>query len=245
MATLKTNLIEPEGATTTLTIGESGGNVVIGADSIKNNVYKDSGGNTLFQSDGSGTLSNQNSAFKGNLILLTTQTPSGVASVSFTSGLDSTYDVYIFKFIDINPATNNGKLQFNGSIDGGSNYNVIKTTTMFTAHHNENDGTAALTYESGYDLAQSTADQVLGSNMSSEADASMAGEFYLFSPSSTTYVKHFYSCVNYLARPSSTIRGSNETFVAGYYNTTSAIDAVNFTMSNGNFDGTIKMYGLL
>ena len=169
----------------------------------------------------------------------------GLPGVSFTSGLDSTYDVYIFKFIDINPATNNGKLQFNGSIDGGSNYNVTKTTTMFTAYHDENDTSAALAYETGYDLAQSTSDQVLGSNMSSEADASMAGEFHLFSPSSTTYVKHFYSCVNYMARPSSTTTGSNETFVAGYFNTTSAINAVTFVCSNGNFDGIIKMYGLL
>ena len=115
---------------------------------------------------------------------------------------------------------------------------------MFTANHSENDSAASLDYESGYDLAQSTADQVLGSNMSSEADASMAGEFHIFSPSSTTYVKHFYSCVNYMARPSSTTTGSNETFVAGYFNTTSAVDAINFTMSSGNFSGTIKLYGI-
>ena len=245
MSTIKANTVQPKDYATDLTLGASGDTVTLPGNDLRVNTVKDKGGNTLWTSDGSGNLSSVNAGLKGNLILLSTQTPSGVASVSFTSGLDSTYDVYIFKFIDINPATNNGKLQFNGSIDGGSNYNVTKTTTMFTAHHNENDGAAALTYESGYDLAQSTADQVLGSNMSSEADASMAGEFYLFSPSSTTYVKHFYSCVNYLARPSSTIRGSNETFVAGYYNTTSAIDAVNFTMSNGNFDGIIKMYGLL
>ena len=245
MSRVYTDNIEPRKPTQDITLGTTGETITLPGNDLRVNTVKDKGGNTLWTSDGAGNLSSVNAGLKGNLTLLTTQTPSGVASVSFTSGLDSTYDVYIFKFIDINPATNNGKLQFNGSIDGGSNYNVTKTTTMFTAHHNENDGAAALTYESGYDLAQSTADQVLGSNMSSEADASMAGEFYLFSPSSTTYVKHFYSCVNYLARPSSTIRGSNETFVAGYYNTTSAIDAVNFTMSNGNFDGIIKMYGLL
>jgi hypothetical protein len=35
-----------------------------------------------------------------------------------------------------------------------------------------------------------------------------------------------------------------ELFVAGYGNTTSAINALQFKMSSGNFDGIIKLYGV-
>ena len=34
-------------------------------------------------------------------------------------------------------------------------------------------------------------------------------------------------------------------FVAGYGNTTSAINAIQFKMSSGNIDGTILMYGIV
>ena len=198
----------------------------------------------IFVSNGSGTVSNVNPGWGGVQVLLSTQTPSGVTSVAFTSGIDSTYDEYVFEFFNIDCATNNGRIEFNGSDDSGSTYAVVKTTTMFTAHHNENNSLAALDYEAGYDLAESAADQTLMSNMSSESDASMVGEFHLFNPASTTYGKNFYSKTQWLARPSSTIRGSAQTFLAGYLNTASAIDAIRFTMSSGNFAGIIKMYGI-
>jgi hypothetical protein len=41
----------------------------------------------------------------GKMILLSTQTASASATISFTSGIDSTYDSYVFKFINIHPAT--------------------------------------------------------------------------------------------------------------------------------------------
>ena len=243
MSTVITTTVLPDSTSNdTLTFGATGDSLAISGDSLNLNTLQDAGGNTIFVSDGSGTITSQ--SFPGALTLISTQTPSGVTSVEFTSDIDSTYDVYIFKFIDINPETNNGKLQFNGSDDSGSTYAVVKTTSMFTATHGENDSGAALTYEAGYDLDQSTADQVLMSNMSSEADASMSGEFHLFSPSSTTYVKHFNSCTNFLARPGSTTRGSANTRVGGYFNTTSAINAVRFVCSTGNFDGIIKLYGI-
>ena len=244
MSNIVTDKIKPDEASADkLTIGGTGDSVVV-LDSLNLNQLQDTGGNNIFVSNGSGTVTSKNSGLSGALNLISTQTPSGVTTVGFTSGLDSTYDIYIFKFIDIHCVVNNGRLQFNGSTDGGSTYATTKTTTMFTAHHNENDALAALDYESGFDLAQSTADQPFMSNMTSEADGAMAGEFYIFAPSSTTYVKHFYSNVQWLARPSSTIRGSANTRVAGYFNTTSAVDAINFTMSSGNFSGTIKLYGI-
>jgi hypothetical protein len=95
----------------------------------------------------------------GTLILLSTQTASASATISFTTGLDSTYDEYIFKFINIHPQTNNSDFTFNFSTDSGSNYNVTKTTTVFRAHHNEGDTSSELLYYAVNDLAQSTSFQ--------------------------------------------------------------------------------------
>jgi len=174
------------------------------------------------------------------MTLITTNTESGDATSSFTSGIDSTYKLYIFKFLDLGPANNSVEFTFNGSIDGGSNYNVTKTTTYISAHHQEDDGDAGLNYRTGDDLAQSTAFQILTTAIGSGSDESAAGTLWLFNPSSTTYVKHFYSRF-------STNRSTDEmwdTLIGGYFNTTDNIDALQFKMGSGNFDGTIKMYGV-
>ncbi len=239
VTTLNVNTIEPAG--NTLTIGASGDTVVL-ADDVKSNTYKDAGGNTLFVSNGSGVLSSVNSGFGDSLKLLSTQTASGSASLSFTSGIDSTYKEYVFKFIDINPATDQAEFTFNGSVDGGSNYNVTKTSTFFQASHKEDDANTEFTYETGEDHAQATGFQTLARNLGSAADESGAGEMHLFNPASTTYVKHFYGrAVDY----GGGVSRIWDNYAAGYFNTTSAIDAVQFKMSSGNFDGTIKMYGVL
>ena len=177
----------------------------------------------------------------GTLTLLSTQTASASANISFTTGLDSTYDEYIFKFINIHPATNYASFTVNFSTDSGSNYNVTKTTTYFVAYHNEGDTDTNLAYASARDLAQSTSFQIISENCGNGADECVGGSLSLFSPSSTTYVKHFISSV-------STYSGGaymNNEFVAGYGNTTSAVNAVQFKMSSGNIDdGIIKLYGV-
>jgi hypothetical protein len=177
----------------------------------------------------------------GTLILLSTQTASASATISFTTGLDSTYDEYIFKFIDIHPATDDAKLQFNMSTDGGSNYNVTKTTTFFQAQHNELDNVAELAYETANDLAQSTAFQDITISIGNDNDQTVSGTLTVFNPASTTYVKHFISNVN---TSKDTDRAENS-FLAGYGNTTSAVNAIQFKMSSGNIDdGIIKLYGV-
>ena len=175
-----------------------------------------------------------------NLILISTQTASNSANISFTSGLNGTYDMYEFKFIDIAPKTDNVYFQFNMSTDSGSNYNVTKTTTFFRTFHEENDVGTALGYTTALDLAQSTSDQYLAYEVGNGADESCAGILQLFNPSSTTYVKHFIANFNMYA----TSNASQESFIAGYMNTTSACNAIQFKMSSGNFDGIIKMYGV-
>jgi hypothetical protein len=177
----------------------------------------------------------------GNMVLISSQTASNSASISFTTGIDSTYKEYQFYFIDINPATDDANFSFNLSADAGSNYNVTKTTTYFRAYHSEADTDTGLGYTTTLDLAQSTAFQVIGDGIGSGADEHLAGTLTIFNPSSTTYVKHFvarnqiYNSSNY----------SIDYYVAGYGNTTSAVNAIQFKMSTGNFDGTILMYGIV
>ena len=178
----------------------------------------------------------------GSLVLLATNTiTSGVSSSSFTSNIDSTYDTYMFKFISMHPASDNVMFQFNGSTDGGSNYNVTKTTTIFLGYHAEDGSASALSYVPGYDLAQSTSDQLIMENLGNSNDESGSGTLFLFSPSSDTFVKHFMVVTNGYA----SYNYSQNYYTAGYFNTTSAINAMTFKMSSGNIDsGIIKMYGL-
>ena len=174
------------------------------------------------------------------MTLITTNTSSNAASSSFTSGIDSTYKLYIFKFYDVNPATNGVQFSFQANAVGASGYNETMTTTFFTAWHSENDAETSLAYQASFDQAQGTAFQPLTEGVGDGADESCSGELHLFNPSSTTYVKYFY------CRTSEYFEGtySMDNYSAGYFNTTTAIDDIQFKMSSGNFDGTIKMWGV-
>ena len=178
----------------------------------------------------------------GDMALLQTNTiTSGVASSSFTSNIDSTYDTYLFKLINIHCETNAVDFRFNGSIDSGSNYNVTKTTTFFNATHQEGGGGDALSYQAGNDLAQSTAAAQFAVALGNDADQSLSATVYLFSPASTTFVKHFMITSNSCH---SSDKSQNH-FIAGYFNTTSAIDAIQFIPESDDIDsGVIKMYGI-
>ena len=177
----------------------------------------------------------------GNMVLLSSQTASNSASISFTTGIDSTYKEYQFWFIDIHPRTDAVAFQFNLSTDSGSNYNVTKTTTFFRAYSYESTGGVTVGYNAGEDLAQSTSFQNILPGLGNGADENGAGSLQLFNPSSTVYVKHFIGAVNNYGDDNYTINS----YLAGYGNTTSAINAVRFQMSSGNFDGTILMYGIV
>ena len=178
----------------------------------------------------------------GGMVLLSTQTASNSASISFTTGIDSTYKEYQFYFIDIHPRTNSMEFQFNMSIDAGSNYNVTKTSTSFLAYADEANTDAALIYDTAKDLAQGTGFQTISAGgVGGEADESLSGFMSLFNPANTTYVKHFISTSQFLMSADYT----HNAYVAGYGNTTSAVNAVQFKFSTGNIDGTILMYGLV
>ena len=172
-------------------------------------------------------------------LLATNNITSGVSSSSFTSNIDSTYDTYIFKFINIHPATDSQHLQVNFR-DGSSAFDATKTTTAFYAYQGESGGTD-LSYLTGLDLAQSTAYQSICGTVGNGNDESFSGEMFLFSPSSTTFVKHFIVRGNTYSQDDL----SADMYFAGYCNVTAAIDGVDFKFGSGNIDsGVIKMYGL-
>ena len=174
------------------------------------------------------------------LIADNTADTTDIASADFTSGIDSTYKLYIFKFIDINPATDAVHFQFQANAAGASGYDETITSSFFRAYHQEDDSAAASGYQTTYDQAQGTAYQSLMYGLGNGGDESGAGTLWLFNPSNTTYVKHFYSACNSYNDTDYTINH----YMAGYFNTTTAIDDIQFKMSSGNFDGTMKLYGV-
>ena len=182
----------------------------------------------------------------GALVPIKTLTASSSATLSFVHGtdgvvFDSTYPIYKFVFINCHPATDNAEFTFQGSIDGGSNYNTTATTTFFESYHLENDTSQGLTYQTSFDAAQTTSYFNLIANVGNNDDQSCSGTLTLYNPSSTTFVKHF-MCDSHNAQG---LDRAYRTFVAGYFNNTNDIDAVSFKFSSGNIDsGTIKLYGI-
>jgi hypothetical protein len=174
------------------------------------------------------------------MVLLSTQTASNSASISFTSGIDSTYKEYIFKFYNVNPATDGAYFTFQVNASGQTGFNEVITSAYFKVEHGEDNTVQGPAYGTGEDQAQGTAYQYLTAGMGNGSDECGAGVLHLFNPSNTTYAKLFYSTAQYYHLSNYSI----ESFAAGYINTTSAIDEISFKMSSGNFDGTIKMYGV-
>ena len=185
-----------------------------------------------------------------SLTHIKTLTASSSSTLSFVDGsddvvLDSTYPIYLFKFINCHPSAVS-QFSFQGNAAGGSGYNETITSSVFQSFHREDDSSTSLNYRTGDDQGQGTSFQVLTNNVGDDADQSFAGTLHLFNPSSTTFVKHFTSRIQvYRSTGSSAEASSVEAFTAGYFNTTSAIDEIQFKMSSGNIDaGTIKLYGL-
>ena len=245
MSTVKADTVQPKDFASDLTLGASGDTVTVTADSINVNKVQDKGGNTLWDYSTGEFVSGDPIFGSANLKLLITATTSATSSVSFTTEIDSTYDVYIFKFYNINPETADAWLGFQMSSDD-TNFDEPVTSTAFRAAHFEADDFANLSYQTGSDLAQATTYQPITevSGIGNGSDDSAVGTLHVFNPSSTTYVKQWYARMN-VSYAGSGNASPNDHFSAGYFNTTDALTAVSFKMNSGNFDGTVKMYGLL
>ena len=176
----------------------------------------------------------------GSVVLISEQTASSSANISFTSGIDSTYKEYIIKIINLHPQTDNQDFRFNLSADGGSNYNVTKSSVFYNAYHNEGGSDNSLNYVAGSDLAQSTDFQRLF-GVGGDNDQNSCATLQLFEPSSTTFVKYFL----FTGNDGDPGDYSINRIVAGYGNTTSAINAIQFKFDSGNIEsGIFKLYGV-
>ena len=184
----------------------------------------------------------------GSMVFIKKLTASSSATLSFVDGsssvvLDNTYKEYLFTFKDIHPASANPFFSFNLSTDSGSNYNVTKTSSAFFAQHGESGTGGELNYSTARDLAQSTGIQNISSEAGNDSDQTVSGYLHLFNPSSTTFVKHYISQTN--SNFKYTEPYAMSTYIAGYGNTTSAVDAIQFSFSSGNIDsGDICLYGI-
>ena len=178
----------------------------------------------------------------GSLTHIATQTASSSASISFTSGIDSTYKEYIFYFVNIHSSAE-AQLQV-GFRDGGSDYDATKTSSNFRAYHFESGSGAGVGYQTTRDLAQSTSFQSLGQLQSSQDnDSCGVGYLHLFNPSST-FVKHYIA--QYSHHYTYNAPGVVDNYTAGYCNVTAAIDGVQFKMNSGNIEsGQILLFGVI
>jgi len=182
----------------------------------------------------------------GAMTFIKKLTASSSGTLSFVDGssdvvLDNTYKEYLFIYNNIHPATDGAEFQFQANVSGGSGFNETITSTHFDAYHEENDQSPTLSYMTGFDQAQGTSFDTLSRDIGNDNDQSTSGTLHLFNPSSTTFVKHFISVSNFSGNNDFT----GNSFHAGYFNTTSAIDEIQFKMSSGNIDaGTITLYGI-
>ena len=183
----------------------------------------------------------------GSMVFIKKVTASSDGDISFVDGtsdvvLDDTYKEYIFTYNNMHPSADAAKFLFQGNAAGGSGYNETITSTFFYAYHAEADDEANMSYYGGGDQAQGTAFQRLGSGgVGTDNDQSASGYLHLFNPSSTTFVKHFIAT-------NSTYQNSddvNHNFISGYFNTTSAIDEIQFKFDSGDIDAAdICLYGI-
>ena len=175
------------------------------------------------------------------LTYIASVTASASATVSFTTGIDATYNEYQFHFVNMHPASDGVDFTFQVNASGLTGFNETITSSYFMAEHTESDSWTNFSYNTLRDQAQGTSYQHMTHQLGADADQALSGVLTLYAPSSTTYVKHFVSNTN----AANAYDISQNAYAAGYINTTNAIDEISFKMSSGNIDaGTIHMYGV-
>lgn len=249
MSKVNVDILEPLTPNSDITLGAPGGNVTFRGAGLRTNIIEDSGGNVLIQSDGDGKILYANSAFDSDLTLLDSQVATSAASIQFKKDIDPSYNLYTFKFINLNPASDGVNFEFQVSTDYGHSYGVSMTTTAFMAYNDIDGGpyTSDLEYLALLDLADEDEFQPLSIQLGWLGSECSSGELNLFNPSNTDLDKQFYSrMAAFDAGPGGLrlTRNDQDMFVGGFIETDRAIDAIKFQMSSGSFDGIIKMYGL-
>jgi len=181
----------------------------------------------------------------GSMVFISKVTASSSATIDFTSGIDSTYKEYVFTFNNIHPQTDDVVFTFQTDTGTNTNYNQTITSTNFAAQHGESDSPTELSDTGGTRrLAQSTSFQPLSghNDLGNDNDQALSGTLHIFNPASTTFVKHFIATTNQAGFENRSVNS----FIAGYFNTTTALTRVRFKMDSGNIDaGDICLYGIL
>jgi len=198
-------------------------------------------------SAGAGKTNVFETAAGGYWNLIKSLTASSDATLSFVNGasdvvLDSTYKQYMVRWTDIHPETSGEDFSFNGSSDAGSNYNVSKTVAVASIQTKEDGSSYEIQYRSAEDSTNETTFQLLSKDTPNDADTGTSGQLIFFNPSGTTFIKHF------LCHTTATTTHSPPYLkyrtMGGYFNTTSAVDALQFKWSSGDIDaGQINLYG--
>lgn len=241
MSKVYADTVEASGEALDLILGGTGDSVTLAGNQVNANIVQDSGGNILFQSDGAGTLSNVNAGFAYNLRLISTQVAGGEDSIDFTTGIDSTYDTYIFQLISVSPGTDTAYLQFAASKDGGTSWANNITASFFAANHSEGDS-ASLGYQSDRDTANATPCKI-SSEMGNSDDEVGSITMHLFSPASSAERATVFYSTSQIYQSSN--YATND-FVSGYINTSDPVNAIKFYYTSGTvMRGTFKLYGLL
>jgi len=173
---------------------------------------------------------------------------SGESTLSFTSGMDSSYNEYQFYFVNMHPQTNgkNWEFQVNAITSADppvqrTSFAETITSTVFRSYLSESGSYGNIEYRDAQDQGNGTAHQQMSDWTGNNDDSGLSGMLTLYDPSSATYVKHFVSRTvdQYDATSLSTWD------VAGYINTPDAINQISFRFEAGNIDyGTIYMYGV-
>ena len=179
---------------------------------------------------------------------------SSAATTSFVDGssdvvFDSTDKEYLFTFKSIHPSVNASDFMFQFSTDTGSSYGVSMTTTYFQTYHKEDGTQGNVNFRTGdvNALHNETTFQSISTadGIGTDADQSLSGFLKVYNPASTTFVKHWMANASHYTNDD----GNMQNLVAGYVNTTSAVDAVQFKLLSGTTtsnidDGDICLYGL-
>ena len=182
----------------------------------------------------------------GSWKFLSKQTASSSSTISFTSGIDSTYKEYMFTFKNIHPSADSAEFSFQADTGTNTNYNLNMTSTFFKSYHRQDAVVTDLAYDTGEDQASGTAFSRIGFNLdASDASDNLCGYLHIFNPSNSAHVKHFLGNFNYNYDGDANEAYTVEIFNAGYFNITTPITRFQFKMESGNIDaGDICLYGL-
>ena len=241
MTKIYTDSIEPASGTT-LTIGESGQNTVLPGNDLRANVVQDLGGNAIFTSNGSGVLSGLNSAFGSPIVLIQSQTADDVASLTFSTGITSTYKAILFKCLNMRGTDTYTHLGFHTSTDGGSSYAVLATSGYWHSYVTSAGNSYDPSMDNTTQQYNATGVCYLSESMGDAATETAYAEVCIWNPAGTTYTKGWTSSTT-----NTNTAGTNfkRGYVGGWFDTTSAINTVKWQYSTGNIiAGTIKLYGI-